>query len=199
MTNIFSFLSFAVFEDVCLNDLRELFFKEYKSKIIEGFFCLSNEPIPFDLYIEPQHDPNPKTYSFWKDSLHDRYVFYMSNLIDGYLWPINFIHKHVHCNSYFCKMSNENDLFYLGYFFYVYSSDGAKRHIQAIQDEKRWEFYEDGNPLPFEDLALYNNRLVKKRINNDIIKMYISKLGIEFKDIGENIVDSFTCRRYWDI
>ncbi|MDO4431635.1 MAG: hypothetical protein Q4B95_10200 [Lonepinella koalarum] len=52
------------------------------------------------------------------------------------------------------------------------------RVIRAMKDPK-WFFYEEGEPLWFENLDYYKNRYIKDRLNKEIIIEYCYKLGFE--------------------
>lgn len=58
----------------------------------------------------------------------------------------------------------------------------SERCVQYIQDSPRSEFYVEGNPLPFENVAYYSRRLKKRRINADIILEYMNALGWNMTD-----------------
>lgn len=60
------------------------------------------------------------------------------------------------------------------------------RVIYALKEEK-WQYYAIGDPLYFENTELYNNRIIKKRLNRAILIDYCAQLGI-------NLLDE----RFWD-
>ena len=53
------------------------------------------------------------------------------------------------------------------------------RIVQLIQDPK-WKFFTKGDPLPYEDVSAYENRLMKNKFNVEIIKAYLKAEGIDF-------------------
>ena len=58
--------------------------------------------------------------------------------------------------------------------------------------EDRWTFFQQGEPLPFENLEYYNNKRIKDRMNFAIIKEYLLKMGIDFYKIDSSVSDCTT-------
>ncbi len=52
-----------------------------------------------------------------------------------------------------------------------------KRFVRVMRDSDRWEFYEKGVPLAFEDQALYLRRPTSARFNRDTLLRYCDELG----------------------
>jgi hypothetical protein len=77
-------------------------------------------------------------------------------------------------------ISNNDDSF-LDAFHFFYYSDIYIRHILCYQDP-RWTFYEDGTPLPFEDLERYKLRIKKQRLNKEVIIHYLRCAGWDIED-----------------
>lgn len=71
---------------------------------------------------------------------------------------------------------------WMDFYAMEYWQDGKSvRYVRSMQDP-RWEFYERGNPLWFEDIELYKQRMIKKRMNKDILIDYCNKLGFNIDD-----------------
>jgi hypothetical protein len=73
-------------------------------------------------------------------------------------------------------------------------NSGKERVVLALKED-RWTFYQNGEPLPFEDLSLYENKRIKDRINMDVIIRYVKELGIEFQAIDSNVSKCSTLER----
>ena len=58
--------------------------------------------------------------------------------------------------------------------------------------EERWIFYEYGTPLVIENEKYYKNKLIKKRLNNDIIAEYLKKVGVNIWEIDHSIINCVT-------
>lgn len=63
--------------------------------------------------------------------------------------------------------------------FHLIDKGESKRVVYAMKDP-RWIFFEEGTPLPFEDLAYYQNRYIKNRLNKAVLSEYFAKLGFDF-------------------
>jgi hypothetical protein len=53
----------------------------------------------------------------------------------------------------------------------------VERSVHVGQDDKRWTFYEHGEPLPEEDVALYGARRKKDRLNEVLVSRFLGRLG----------------------
>ncbi|MDR0611328.1 MAG: hypothetical protein LBG58_14560 [Planctomycetaceae bacterium] len=51
-----------------------------------------------------------------------------------------------------------------------------------IDDNDKWIFGESGDPLPFEDTAIYKKRRIKERFTEELLISYCEKLGIRLLD-----------------
>lgn len=80
------------------------------------------------------------------------------------------------------------------YKFYL-SDTSAKERIILAYEEDKWVFYEKGIPLDIENIDYYKNRLIRKRLNNEIIKEYLLKLGIDLFSIDDKISNGFVLQR----
>lgn len=56
-----------------------------------------------------------------------------------------------------------------------------QRAIYALKETK-WQFYSYGDPLWFESPENYNNKVIKNRINADILTDYCAKLKLNITD-----------------
>jgi hypothetical protein len=52
-----------------------------------------------------------------------------------------------------------------------------KRVVRVMRDSDRWEFYEQGVPFAFEDLALYLRRPTSVRLSREALVRYCNVLG----------------------
>ncbi len=56
-----------------------------------------------------------------------------------------------------------------------------KRLVRVMQDP-RWDFYEIGEPFPFEQTEKYKERIKKKRLTNDMILDYAEAMGYDVRN-----------------
>ena len=60
-------------------------------------------------------------------------------------------------------------------------SDGRDRYVRVMQDP-RWDFFERGEPFPFEQTEKYTERIKKKRLTNDMILDYVEAMGYDVRN-----------------
>lgn len=51
-------------------------------------------------------------------------------------------------------------------------------HYIAAHRESRWEFVEQGEPFPFEEVEQYQARRIKDRLTPEMVERYCGHLGI---------------------
>lgn len=104
----------------------------------------------------------------------------ISNYADGWMTLGNKISNEsstFHYNFRLSKNVNENFINSLMY----WNSGKNQRVIYTMKDPK-WMFYEQGDTLWFEELENYQKRLIKDRLNFEILVSYCKKLGINILD-----------------
>ncbi len=65
--------------------------------------------------------------------------------------------------------------------FHFLGPNGTERLVRVMQDP-RWDFYEEGNPFPFEQTEKYKERIKKKRLTNDMILDYAEAMGYDVRN-----------------
>ena len=186
----FDLFSFSIFQAEGLADFEKAIVGMFEG---EGMMEISHEPFAIEDYFNPEYNPREHVCSCWKTGLFPNYIFFTSNLEDGWESLFECIHKKLKCNSIYCRMSGKMDD-YPAYSFFYFDDKMNERYIQSLKDDPRWVFYQQGTPLWFEDTSHYGKKLKKDRMNNEIIIDYLSKLGIDFMKIDENITEQFTCK-----
>lgn len=61
--------------------------------------------------------------------------------------------------------------------FHYWSSGKEIRTVSAILDGDSWEFFQRGEPLPFESVANYRRRKISTRLDQDLLMAYLLRLG----------------------
>jgi hypothetical protein len=51
------------------------------------------------------------------------------------------------------------------------------RAVYAMRDSSAWEFFDDGLPLPFEDVGLYTAKQKRERLTPQILSTYLARFG----------------------
>ena len=75
---------------------------------------------------------------------------------------------------------NDSDI-YLFRLFDFLGSNGTERMVRVMQDP-HWDFYEIGEPFPFEQTEKYKERIKKKRLTNDMILDYAEAMGYDVRN-----------------
>lgn len=193
MKTDFNDFSFTVFIGGNLSDFKDIINNIYKDEIKNDKFLIKEDYFSIQDYIDSIPEKSkPRRFSFWKSSQHPSMIFFSSNSSDGCFTLCNVIHDKTGCSYISCSMHNGNGGYMAGYMFHYVDKNNKERHVLAYKNPK-WTFYQQGNPMPCEDTTLYDNRTIKKRLNNDIISNYLSKLGIVFEKIDTDVSESFTC------
>ena len=79
--------------------------------------------------------------------------------------------------------------------FHHIDINGNERYVRVMQDPK-WDFWEQGERLPFEQVEKYSERFIKKRLTNDMILDYALALGWDLRspDFWKSSIDA----RYYE-
>lgn len=79
--------------------------------------------------------------------------------------------------------------------FHHMDINGNDRYVRVMQDPK-WDFWEQGERLPFEQVEKYSERFIKKRLTNDMILDYALALGWDLRspDFWKSSMDA----RYYE-
>lgn len=79
--------------------------------------------------------------------------------------------------------------------FHHIDINGNERYVRVMQDPK-WDFWEQGERLPFEQVEKYSERFIKNRLTNDMILDYVLALGWDLRspDFWKSSMDA----RYYE-
>lgn len=188
MDNNFSFFTFSVFIGCSFQEFSEAIKKNaFYSELLEkkNAFLEPNYSLDLHEYINPERGFVLERFTWWTSMLYPNMVFLSSNLCDGLQTGCHYLQKELNCECINFSVSSSKGLYQKNHFGYI-SADGKERIVMAIKEEK-WTFFQDGEPLPFENIELYKNKRIKDRINFAVINEYLMKLGIEFCQIDASI------------
>lgn len=108
-------------------------------------------------------------------------VVFLTNMSDGWQTLLN-----VYFNEFkreIIRVRFSDDAREYPAYLFEYMGPSNHRIVQGLKDSYRWDFFESGIIMPFENGANYKKRRIADRLNNDIINEYLKKNGI---DINEN-------------
>lgn len=135
------------------------------------------EELNIDLY-DVHNNPSVIKYHLWAPS-NSKGVACFTNIRDGLPSLIYRIRKKHNIEIVqVCLSINlpDCDFRYAMRVFHHWSQDGSERYVRVMQDPK-WEFWEQGERLPFEQVDKYSERFIKNRLTNDVILDYAMELG----------------------
>lgn len=169
----FSYFTFSCFqcplEDI-VKTLSANFLENGKRK-------LSLKPFMFDLYNNSPLKGGAhfeKAYFFVPAINRNISVMY-SNYSDGWNTLARWLSSKIQCDCYNFQITNIDSSDSMNSFNFI--QNGADvRTVYAMKDSK-WIFYENGIIQWFEDESYYKRKLIKNRLNKDILLSYCVKLG----------------------
>ena len=85
------------------------------------------------------------------------------------------------CDVYLFSITDPSVLYGAMNSFRYISKGKSIRTVYAMQDP-RWIFYENGEKQWFEYDLNYKQRIIKKRLNKDILVSYCEQLGFNISD-----------------
>lgn len=173
----YNHLCFSIFfEDKknIISSMGEMFFDRKKLRDIKLVSCKTK----MIEWIDPQYG---QLSIFFIGSNKDiSKTIYLSNSYSGLVSFVRFFSKSIGCKCIQIRISTLPES---GIFEYEVMQSGISiRIVQLIQDTK-WIFFTKGDPLPYEDVSVYENRLMKNKFNAEIIKAYLKAEGIDFDTI----------------
>jgi len=165
---VFSYL------DLGLDALYQVLNKQYAN---ENKYILKRDSFYIDQPIKQNIGGKhfPKAVFFIPKCCQDKTIM-ISNYSDGWITLGNKISNEsssFHYNFRLSKGENEN----LINSFTFWNNGKNQRVVYTIKDPK-WLFYEQGNPLWFENVENYKKRLIRDRLNFEILVSYCEKIGI---------------------
>ncbi len=178
--SIFKGCSFSVFSDIVENI--------YCDEITKRKVVFSKTKLCLNEYSERRY-AGFKKFCFWENANSPKTIYLISDVDISSL--CNVIHHRIRGVWVMCTFSNDSRVEYPCYKFHYSDSNFYDRDILAYKED-RWVFYEQGKPLAFENTDYYKNRLIKKRLNNEIIEEYLLKLGVNLWDIDSEVGQCMT-------
>jgi hypothetical protein len=103
-------------------------------------------------------------------------TLFVSSVADGYSSMIYMVSKRVaglHVAVQVSSLSCE----YPRNALTAIAGEKEARVVYAMRDTNAWDFFEKGDPLPFEDLSYYRARQRRDRLTPEIISEYLARFG----------------------
>ncbi len=131
--------------------------------------------IDFKLPEQPYNSPN-KAVTIWEPSVKKNSTMLMANFSDGWFTLVQILGTKYQHELYRLRLSKPESKWPV--YSMTYFKNGSEvRVIQSLKDEPRWQFFERGEVLSFENPEYYKKRRIKDRFNKEILLEYLSEAG----------------------
>ena len=140
-----------------------------KSKVHE--FLQHNFKLPEQPYNSPI-----MAVTIWEPSNKPNSTMLMANFEDGWLTLVHNLGIKYRHELYRLRISDPESEWPVWSMTY-YNNGEELRIIQALKDDPRWDFFEKGELLYFENPEHYRKRRIKDRFNKTILLEYLNKSG----------------------
>ena len=110
-------------------------------------------------------------------SPRDDLTVYVCNLADGWVSLYRNIIKAEKFDAYFFRVMLQKNAMYKVFDMSAWQNGALNRHVRTLQEERGWEFLNEGDPLPFEDVERYWRRKISDRLDRDLIERYSEAAG----------------------
>jgi len=112
----------------------------------------------------------------WSPSCSSHLTAFMPHVQSGDYFVLQYAHKHMKLGAASIRSTLDNDEWPINEFI-VHADGERKRIVRTMRDSSRWDFFAEGEILPFEDEIKYSERRIRDRLSrNDLIK-YIEAWG----------------------
>jgi hypothetical protein len=170
----------AVFTDFAA--VREYFknrlygqFKAMNWEYREGMFslddCFTGSPTPGAAHKHRVLVFSPKPQDF---------TLFTVNLQDGWNSLAYNLTREKGCSA-LCLQFSSDDIEYPARAFTWTDKAEDTRHV-SVRLEDKWSFFQQGLPLPQEDVTSYSKRLIKSRLTNEQLWNLAKRFGVEIGD-----------------
>lgn len=177
-------------------DREEILSAVHETLISYGKKLISyNAPLNLDL-TDVHHNPVVLKCQLWTPD-NSEGVACFSNLEDGMPFLVYRLMKirPFEITRVSLELDIDCEFNYAMRVFHHIDIDGNERYVRVMQDPK-WDFWEQGERLPFEQVDKYSERFIKKRLTNEMILDYALALGWDLR--SQDFWKSSTDARYYE-
>jgi hypothetical protein len=127
-------------------------------------------------YYNQQYDAPQVKFLLFAPKSNSHTTIMFANIIDGYVNLIKYVSKQCDLEYYNISIFDDSQSQMMSSYHFHYHSKNRERHLLCYQDPKR-VFFDEGEPLWFENISYYKQRIKKNRLNKSIIIEYLKSLG----------------------
>lgn len=110
------------------------------------------------------------------EGIDGKKTLFVSSVADGYSSMIYMVSKQVPGLHLAVQVSSPSSEYPRNALTAI-ATDREVRVIYSMRDTNGWDFFEKGEPLPFENLTFYESRPKRERLTPEIISEYLIRFG----------------------
>ena len=165
--------------DTSLEQIKKYILEKWGS---DDRYRIIDSPFQFNLYhlCPPKGGAHFEKLYFFTPKLCKNKCIMFSNYSDGLSSLIHVLTNDLKIKAYSFRISANNIPDALNEFSCI-ENGKMLRTVYAMKDPK-WKFYCEGEIQPFEEKEFYERKIIKQRLNKEILISYCVKLGIDIRE-----------------
>ena len=165
--------------DTSLEQIKKYILEKWGS---DDKYRIIDSTFQFNLYdlCPPKGGAHFEKLYFFTPKLCKNKCIMFSNYSDGLSSLIHVLTNDLKIKAYSFRISANNIPEALNEFSCIENGE-TLRTVYAMKDPK-WKFYCEGEIQPFEEKEFYERKIIKQRLNKEILISYCVKLGIDIRE-----------------
>jgi hypothetical protein len=145
---------------------------------------VSSRLAPESLRIPEQaHNQACQAVTVWEPKATPGSTMLVANLTDGWSSLVHTTATRFSLTCAMVRVSLPHDPWPIVELAYLLGG-AERRFLRVMKDDPRWQFFERGDPLPFEEPSYYARRRIRDRLPRDLLFKYLTMLGWDPTDAG---------------
>ncbi|NTE00364.1 hypothetical protein G6M24_24820 [Agrobacterium tumefaciens] len=180
-SNIMNFIeNFEVFGFTCfratINEIEEVLQSKFGAN---AKYMMKKKSFLFDLYLKrpPKGGAHLIKAYFFVPSSNSSMVVMVTNYNDEWQTLANYIVNELKLDAFSFHMTSDMNISDARNSFTHWANGNKARVVYAMKDPK-WIFYEEGDPLWLENIEFYKRKIIKDRLNHNILISYCQELNL---------------------
>lgn len=139
--------------------------------------CIDNQTLS---EIENKSDNDFVEVLIWQPkSSQVEFTVFFTNMSDGWITLLDNYSRQFNEEVISVEFSNEKTDYPI--YSFAHRKGEFYRLIRSMKEIDKWEFFEKGNVMKYENINNYKKRRIVKRMNNNIILDYLMNVGISIE------------------